>query len=418
MEDLNYEMKIRNNLERISGQSNQFSPTYQRLPMKKNNPKLKNFRLGEILQGKILNIKNDFTGLVRLPSGDFDCHLHKGLLPEDELFFIIASVEPSLVLKVHAVQSFFKGKKRKREDIVRILDLPQQDIYFYTADVFLTYKNLIYKEDVIRFFRFYIKTPNYQNLDEESISRTLFWLSESGLSFEYDIFQMAYRYFEGLKSIDFEMNKLFNFYIEKLPVTLKNILLPFKNKYLGIVKTDNFNLDFFSDSKDGEGINFFKIIRRIADSGISEIIDDNPKRIAGFIQALHFWNDVCKDSEAAYHWTFPSNLIKSNNVLTLVFKSQFNIQKILYDTPNFPDNNLNIDVGKVLSQIINRNNETINIELSTIQNINILMNYFGKYLSQIGLSLIALQYFDGSLKTIEAPGGSTMTTNKSISFVV
>ncbi|MFA5513161.1 MAG: hypothetical protein WC313_12000, partial [Candidatus Kapaibacterium sp.] len=185
-------MKINQGIEKVNPQGSGYTAYYQNTKKTKKDQQLKKFRIGEILQGKIIDTDGGGIGKVRLPSGIFTCSLHKGLVAGDVLFFKIAEVEPTLVLKVHSVQSYGQNGKLGTEDIIRILDLPKLDIFKYSAIIFLNFRNMIYKEDLLKFYKFYTQIPNSEEYDGESIASTLFWMAESGLHFEFDLFYHSY----------------------------------------------------------------------------------------------------------------------------------------------------------------------------------------------------------------------------------
>jgi hypothetical protein len=418
MEDLNYQINVGEGIQKVNADGRGLAPFYfkQSSNSKSKNPKLKNFRLGEIIQGKILSLVEKGVGVVRLPNGNFTCHLHPGLLADDELFFRIAEVEPSLVLKVHSVQSHIRGKKRKKEDIIRILDLPDEDLYLYTCDLFLTFKNMIYKDDLLRFFKFYSKVPKNEQFETDSFSRALFWLAESGLPFEYDIFEITYKYFNSLKSIDELQQKLFNQYFKLLPESLNKMTKIFLDNFNGFVNENNFKFGYYSMNYESDDFCFFKLISKISGSPISATMENVPELITEFIEAMHIWNNICSTCDSAYHWTFPFNLKGKTKLITMVFRSQFNIQNISQESAS---TNPDIDIGITLNEIFRFIGIDFIEEINSTNSLDQLSLVLGKYMSQTGLLLLALHYADESgIHTIESPTGATISTNKSISFVI
>lgn len=417
MDDLNMEMKIHGGIDAIGNQANNARRYYVRPNNKKVNPRLMHFRAGEILQGKILSAKGDGIGLVRLPSGDFTCQLHEGLLPGDDLFFKIVNIEPSLTLRVHAVMSYVKGKKHNRKDIVRILDLPDNELYLSASDVFLTFKNMIFKDDLLTFYKFYSRVPNAEKYDVDSISRTLFWLAESGLHFEYDIFQLAYTYFNGLKNIEQHLNNLFLKIYPTLSDTFKNLLQPYRRDYLGLDNAIDISISLFSRNNLPNKPCFLELMQKLSVPSISEILEGIPNIIVDFIESMNIWNSMCTGSEAAYHWTFPLPFRQNTTLVTLVFRSQFNVQK-LFNLPLGSSIQRDIDVGNILSQMFGRYSDELSNLLSENENPKQILPKIEHYFTNNGLILLAIHFYDGKLLTIESSGGSVLSSNKSISFVV
>lgn len=416
MEDLNMDMKIRGGIEAIGPHSSSARRYYAKPHKKKSNPKLMHFRVGEVLQGKIISAKGDGTGLVRLPSGDFICQVHEGLLPGDELFFMIISTEPFLTLRVHAVMSFIRGRRRYNNDIVRILDLPDNELFLSASEMYLTFKNMIFKDDLLRFSRFYTRVPNADKYDVDSICRTLFWIAESSLHLEYDIFEMAYSYFDGLKHTEQQMSNLFLKIYPNLSDSFKNLLLPYRRAYYGLDNAAT-GISFFSKNILGNNLCFLELMNKVSTPQISAALGDIPPEIVKFVESMHIWNSVCTGSEAAYHWTFPFRIRNRTKLLTLVFRSQFNVQKIM-NLPAGSGVQHDIDVGNILAQIIERNLEELEKLLLELNDFHQVLPKLEHYFTNNGLTLLALQYFDDKLITLEAGGGAVLSSNKSISFVV
>lgn len=416
MEDLNFQMNLGEGVQKVNAEGHNLSYFYKKPKQKEKNPKLRNFRLGEIVQGKILSLIDEGIGLVRLPNGDFSCHLHKGLLQGDDIFFKIDEVEPNLVLKVHSVQSHIKGIKRKKEDIVRILDLPYSELYLYTSDLFLTFKNMIYKDDLLKFFKFYTKVPRNEKYKTDSFARALFWMAEYSLPFEYDLFLIAYNYYEELKYLDELQYDFFNSYENKIPNSLNHIISIFKDNFYGDLKDSNLKFNFYSLNSENIDFCFYKLLSKISASSISELMNNIPIRLQKFIESMHLWNQICTSGNSPYHWTFPFTINNKTRLYTFVFRSQFNIYKLKNDDSiKYHE----IDIGITLCDIIKFLGNDFIKEASAIQNVEHFASILSKYLSQAGLLLLSIHYSENNhIKTIESPTGATISANKSISFVI
>lgn len=412
MDDFNLNMNLGDGVQKVGKNGRGLRPFYYRLPEKKNNPKLRNFRLGEIIQGRILTIEDVGIGEVRLPNGVFKCNLHPGLLPNDELFFRIAEVEPSLVLKVYSVQTKINRIKRKKEDIIRILDLPDNELYQHTAELFLTFKTMIYKDDLIKFYKFYGKLSDIDNYDAESCSRALFWMAESGLHFEYDIFEVAYGYFNTLKYIDSIMGDFLHLNPKLLPDAVNKLLSNFRSGF----DSDNTEVkfDFFSQYTDKEVFSLSKFVSKLSVSILSARMQQLPNKIDAFIQNMHIWNNICVGSDSAYHWSFPLKLDNKVKIVTLVIKSQFKISEKEKSSNSVKD----IDIGEVLKMLIGISSEELSESVESDNSLNMFVNTMAKFINDIGLTLMAVMYFDGELRTVESPYGAAISANKSISFVI
>lgn len=415
MEDFNLGMQIQGGIEKIGPQGSGVRRYFTSNKKKSPNPKLKHFRVGEVLQGRILSSNGDGSGLVRLPSGDFQCSVHKGLSVGDDLFFKITATDPSLTLRVHAVLTYFKGRKRSKDEIVRILDLPNEELFLAASEIYLTYKNMIYKEDLLDFYRFYSKVPNPDSYQVEALCRTLFWITESGLPFEFDIFESSYKYFSNIHLAENLLNTLFIKIYPKLSESFKNLLLPYRIAYYNLGNSSLSGLAFFSFKNFGNNPSFYELMKRLSVPQLMNLLEGVPKKLVEFIDAMHIWNTICTGSDAAYHWSFPIRILNKSKLITMVIRSQFNLRGILANES--PSTIHEIDVGDILNTLFGMNPQ-FEEALNKIQDIRELPALFSSQLSDKGLSLLAIFYIDGATITLESDTGASVASNRSISFVV
>lgn len=220
-----------------------------------------------------------------------------------------------------------------------------------------------------------------------------------------------------MKNKDEQFNNLFIKYYKNFPEKITKLISPFRQKYYDGLGKDNLLFNYFALNQDNSEFCFYKLISKLAHTEISQNVDRIPDDITDFIESMHLWNNICTDSDSAYHWTFPFRNIDRIYLITLVFRSQFNINSIKVKlSGELP--NQDIDVGSVLNQLFELYEDDFIDEIMQVSNFEFLTDLIARYFSKFGLTLMALHYYDGNLRTIESSSGSVLPNNKSISFVI
>lgn len=70
------------------------------MPSERFNPAKANYRIGEIIRGKIIDIPFKEIAVVQLPGGTCTAYLQGNVNKGDNLLFKVIATNPSLVLKV------------------------------------------------------------------------------------------------------------------------------------------------------------------------------------------------------------------------------------------------------------------------------------------------------------------------------
>ena len=112
--------------------------------------------LGEVVQGVIIEIPSLKEAIVRLPNGTFRAELKGNLKPGDTLFFKVAEVSPSLVLKIWAAPSVVSKVQIQTKELVRILDLPENDDIYELIETYRVKKSTVYRDDILMIYRAYV----------------------------------------------------------------------------------------------------------------------------------------------------------------------------------------------------------------------------------------------------------------------
>lgn len=258
-------------------------------------------RAGEILKGNVQSVDINSYAEVRLPNGTYRCELHNRLMKNDELYFKVASITPSLVLKVHSISSKINGIVTDTEKILRILDLDEAGIFAKLIDFLKARKSIIIRDEVLLIMQ------NYENLTSQNksfksineIFRTLFWLNESKISGNNNNFK---NYFPLFQDGDFVKKILINIY-KDLKFTEES------EDYKKLLRTINLNseteylLRYFSKSSPL----YIWLDKLISNS-------KSPKsgiQLWNILQSMHLWNETAYQEGNSFQFFFPIPFGKS-----------------------------------------------------------------------------------------------------------
>jgi hypothetical protein len=106
------------------------------------------FRKGEIIHGEITEIISSKEAFVRLPSGILRALVAGNLKKGDSLFFQVQETEPYLVLKIFSSQMKKDGLDIPEDELVRILDLPDNDFFKSIITFYREKKSVITRDDI------------------------------------------------------------------------------------------------------------------------------------------------------------------------------------------------------------------------------------------------------------------------------
>lgn len=175
------------------------------------------FRVGEILQGLILENPVENIAEVRLPVGIFRAYLQGNLQKGDELFFKIDSVEPSLILKIHSVYLYKLNTKYSEKEIIRILDLPDNDVFIKLINEYSIIKSILIRDEILLSYNLldkYFINNNEVNLNEDTIRTAIFFIetnindNREDVELIYNYFKNKTSYLQGLENIKNNIDKL------------------------------------------------------------------------------------------------------------------------------------------------------------------------------------------------------------------
>ncbi len=121
------------------------------MPWRKQERKsVQSFRKGEIIHGEITEIISKTEAFVRLPSGVLRALVAGNLKKGDSLYFQVQETEPYLILKIFSTSLKKDGEDIPEEELVRILDLPDDDFFKSIITFYREKKSVITRDDVFK----------------------------------------------------------------------------------------------------------------------------------------------------------------------------------------------------------------------------------------------------------------------------
>lgn len=222
-------------------------------------------RKGEIVQGKILKIYSQKEAEVRLPIGDLKAEFSGRLKPGDILFFKVDSISPSLILKIYAVSQIIAGKELENKEILRILDLPDEDIFLQILQRFKSKSAVISKINLINIYNNFkaIAAKSYENISFSDLLKILFFFDDYSIELNSPAFDKLKGSVLGAKFLSLQIEKLIDF-LKTLP-KIKAI----ENIFTFFQKLESFPISqkilFFHSGL--EGANFYNLLSELLHKG-------------------------------------------------------------------------------------------------------------------------------------------------------
>lgn len=160
-------------------------------------------RVGEIVQGTILELISDTEVSVQLPVGTMNAVLNGKLKKGDQLFFRVTETSPSLILKIHAVANRVRGEELSSAELIRILDLPNNLFFSLFIEYIKPRRTLVNRDELLLFFKAFVSLSDTELKQEhsENIFKTLFMMKEAFIPLKADIYQKLKPFFIGEKDI-------------------------------------------------------------------------------------------------------------------------------------------------------------------------------------------------------------------------
>lgn len=217
----------------LSGEMRGSGHKYQQKSKSKTPSKL---HIGEILKGEILETHDYGIATVKLPIGILKAELAGNLRKGDELIFFVQEVEPSLILKIHSVAPTKSGKELDIREIIRILDLSENNFFIKSIEFLKQRRQFINRDECISLFEMFseLESNSYTDISGNTLLTTLLFYMDNKLDFSAESFQRT-KYSFVSKDM-----------VEKILNTLKSKIDNLTNKELLAIKSqlDSITEDF------------------------------------------------------------------------------------------------------------------------------------------------------------------------------
>lgn len=167
-------------------------------------------RAGEIVLGSIVETINNRESMVRLPIGTLRAFLIGRLKPGDTLYFKVEQTEPNLVLKIHSVPVSYGGKELSIADILRILNLPNNEFYTTLVEFLRSFQIRIKVETALWFWRAFtgLKDATVKKTNLDSVFRVFRFFYENKLLTSDELFTALYPFIADFESLPSILNEL------------------------------------------------------------------------------------------------------------------------------------------------------------------------------------------------------------------
>ncbi len=224
--NMSAEFKFPNEIDPLGTNLNR-ATDFQRIPLGKQ--KQITVRIGEILRGKIVEVISPQQAVISLPNGTFTAEISGRFKAGDELFFRVQKVEPSLVLKIH---SMFVGKGNweiATNEILRILDLPKNNLFEKIIDYEKSKSNIIVREEVILKAKF--SSAILEKIPKENLNLLLRFV-DFALNNNLEPTMELFEHYKGMFSIKDLIPKIVTLLQANqalLPPDIKNQMQNFRN---------------------------------------------------------------------------------------------------------------------------------------------------------------------------------------------
>lgn len=273
---------------------------YHSMPKKNKNTQIAQLRSGEILQGKIIEIINENLAKVGLPIGNFNALLHSKLKKGDSLFFLVKALEPSLTLQVHSVSSKQKGNILPVEEALRMLDIPDTELYSKITSWVLKHESKVNREDVLltasTLKEFPMEVLKGKNI--ESVIKLIFNQIHADTDFTVDLFEKLFPLFRKLNEHDSKFDKIFNHLLKENSIELYKSMTQISNikTYPGVINLNN-------HSSINEVLNYLLSPEEF--SKLTDAAKITVKEFADLVNSVAAWNTMAAQNNLAMYYFLP-----------------------------------------------------------------------------------------------------------------
>lgn len=287
-------------------------------------------RVGEIMQGEILQTFGDGIAKVKLPPGVMKAQLTDNLQTGDELVFVVHQVEKGLVLKIHSVSSIYKGENREISEIIRILNLQNTNFYQKAITFLRKRRQYIYREECMQLlYNFNKLSPfDYNDVSGKTIFKNLLFFIDNKIEMTQSLFRKTKFAFSNRNVIEKSLNSLKN----ELNIKYSNDIEIINNnqnylEYYSTLKLIQTQLNAIRDNLNMQ--NFFLIKEESFASNIIKLFTQNVKYnpeitkeinyIAKYINAIEIVRIVQKTARKPYKIRVPYIELNQIKIVDILF---------------------------------------------------------------------------------------------------
>jgi len=278
------------NIRPKQGSESQYSESKSALrpEMKQQNQKPTNLHIGEIVRGEILEKMSDKSLKIKIPTGIFNAYVEGDLKQGDSLHFKVMELKPNMILRVYeAPTRKNNGVKILNEDILRALNLPNDNLHLALVNLLSKQLKYINREDVIKIVNLYISLVHSIDIDKKlNLDQSLELLSLANFNkfpLETELLDKLIPLFLHEKEIADLISNLLNFASKSSNPRWRAVFDLFRSKFQNQQLFDLLGLS------NGEK-SFFSTIVNALNSSTESQLNALAKQLLEIISAAAYWN--------------------------------------------------------------------------------------------------------------------------------
>lgn len=263
-------------------------------------------RLGEIVRATVVERIDDEMAYVRIPTGTFKAIVGKNLKNNDSLLFKVSETSPYLILKIHEVPTGNKNNTYPTDELLRILDLPENDFNTKLVEIFKNKKTSILRDDVLninKVYNQYAELNKYDN-DLTQFLNLVVELNMSKLPLSINLINKLFPLYVEENVISEALN-----YLERNVKELPNDLKDKVESILEDVKSNKYsknNMFVLAISEEKENQTFFEILNEIDErNDVSKSYKGKSNIIRDLIGSLSLWNIISFSGKTPLQYFIP-----------------------------------------------------------------------------------------------------------------
>lgn len=314
-----------------------------------------NLRLGEIMQGTVIDLPVPEEAVVRLPIGTLRAQLQGKLLRGDSLFFKVTDIEPSLVLKIHGVSVKNGAEFLSAEEIIRILNLPDFPVYKEIVGFLKKFRTTITRDECLLFNKILSSMEAVtKQIPTKELIQMLFVIHEAGIPLDTGISEKLLPLFRSGDSLAVALLQLEKI-AKSLPMDINSNISRLMN-LLRNPETNIYNRLRFFSLRAGENKSLFETLMDILKLESNENNDYIIKaKIASrylleSIAALHLWNSLASQNNANLRLLYPMIIKGKPAIIHLTVQKQKENEPLANQNLQFFFETYTSELGEVVAQ--------------------------------------------------------------------